>query len=254
MIDKQRLRDEFKKYTDDYDASNEKVKLKIVHTYRVAELCEQIAESENMSDEDCDLAYLIGMLHDIGRFEQLKRYNTFIDAESVDHATFGADLLFQEGLIRRFCEDFGEDELIEKSIRNHSAFRIEPGLSPRIQSFCHILRDADKIDIIRVNIDFRLEDIYNVTTEELMNAQVSEAVMQAFYQHSAVLRSLKSSCIDHLIGHISLTYELVYPKSLEIMVSQGYLDKMMNFKSQNPVTNEQMANIREEMGRYLSQK
>ena len=38
---------------------------------------------------------------------------------------------------------------------------------------CNILRDADKIDILRVNCDTPLEDIYNVTTKELKKASVS---------------------------------------------------------------------------------
>ena len=43
--------------------------------------------------------------------------------------------------------------------------------------FCNILRDADKVDIFRVNVDTPAEDIYNVTTEELKNSQVSPEVM-----------------------------------------------------------------------------
>ena len=34
--------------------------------------------------------------------------------------------------------------------------------------YCNILRDADKIDILRVNVETPLEDIYNVTTAELL--------------------------------------------------------------------------------------
>ena len=49
------------------------------------------------------------MLHDIGRFEQIRRFGTFNDAQSVDHAEFGADLLFKEGLIRKFAEGYYEE-------------------------------------------------------------------------------------------------------------------------------------------------
>ena len=47
MIERERVKEVFKKYTDAYDISDEKIKLKIYHTYRVADLCEQIAKSEN---------------------------------------------------------------------------------------------------------------------------------------------------------------------------------------------------------------
>ena len=49
------------------------------------------------------------MLHDIGRFEQIRRFGTFNDAQSVDHAEFGADLLFKECLIRKFAEGYYEE-------------------------------------------------------------------------------------------------------------------------------------------------
>ena len=156
-IERERVRETFREYTDAYDATDEKIKLKIDHTYRVAELCERIAKAEQMEKTEVDLAWLLGMLHDVGRFEQLRRYGTFSDADSIDHAALGADILFGgvlregEGLIRTYVDDAAEDEVIETAIRVHSAYRIPEGLAPRTEKLCHILRDADKIDILRVN-------------------------------------------------------------------------------------------------------
>ena len=70
---------EFAKYTSAYNPNDVKVKLKIDHTYRVATLCDTIAKSLQLSKKDRDFAWLSGMLHDIGRFEQLRRYGTFQD-------------------------------------------------------------------------------------------------------------------------------------------------------------------------------
>ena len=69
-IDRKRVRSVFDEYVSTYNAEDEKIQLKIYHTYRVAEICERIAVSLNFSSEDIDLAWLMGMLHDIGRFEQ----------------------------------------------------------------------------------------------------------------------------------------------------------------------------------------
>ena len=70
--------------------------------------------------------------------------------------------------------------MIETAIRVHSAYRIPEGLRRARKKLCHILRDADKIDILRVNVDVPLEEIYNTTTEELRNAAVTPAVMDSF--------------------------------------------------------------------------
>nr|MCR4902705.1 HD domain-containing protein [Butyrivibrio sp.] len=93
-INREQVKKIFADYTADYDINDVKVRLKVDHTYRVAELCDKIAQSLYLSKEDTDLAWLLGMLHDIGRFEQLRRYNTFIDAVSVNHAALSADILF----------------------------------------------------------------------------------------------------------------------------------------------------------------
>lgn len=254
-IDRNRVRNVFKNYTDLYDATDEKIKLKIDHTYRVAELCERIAASFGMSQVDKDLAWLLGMLHDIGRFEQLRNYGTFNDAESVDHAALGADLLFADGAmkkIRDYLEDTSEDVLIERAVRVHSAYRLPENMEERTKRFSEILRDADKVDILRVNVEIPLEEIYNVTSEELRHAEVTDAVLESFFEHHAVLKSLKRTAVDHIVGHCSLVFELVSKESLRIVKEQGYLWRMMKFDTKNPKTAEQFAIMREEMERYLA--
>ena len=285
-IDKKKVEDTFKKYTDNYDTSDEKIKLKVDHTYRVAALSERIAESLGLNKEDTDLAWLIGMLHDIGRFEQLKNYGTFSDADSIDHAHYGVKLLFDEGLIWKFidemdmddlrnadnkfkneniCErylDSGKDkenskkdvaelDILKTAIWNHSAYRVEDGLSERVMMFCDIIRDADKIDILKVNYDVTLEVIYDVTTEELKNSKVTDEVMNAFMEHHAVLRSLKKTPIDNLIGHAALVFELVYSESFKIVREQGYLEKMLSYVSNNPETLKQFKIMHRDMDEFL---
>ena len=58
----------FKEYTDRYDSSRDMIRLKIEHTYRVCGLCRQIARSLDLPEEDVDIAWLTGLLHDVGRF------------------------------------------------------------------------------------------------------------------------------------------------------------------------------------------
>ena len=85
VIDRERVKQAFQEYTGTYDIHDEKIRLKVEHTYRVADISEQIAEKLGLSEEDIALAWLIGMLHDIGRFEQLRRFHTFVDSQSIMH-------------------------------------------------------------------------------------------------------------------------------------------------------------------------
>lgn len=253
-ISRENIIQEFNNYVSNYNAEQKKIKMKIDHTYRVAANCQQIAESLMLSSEDIDLAWLCGMLHDIGRFEQIKRYDTFVDAQSVDHAKFGADLLFKESLIDSFIDKnqqkacYKELDILEKSIRNHSLYRLNEDLDDTTAMFCNIVRDADKLDIFKVMYDSRLEDIYNVETEVLEHESVTAAVKQCFIEKHAVLRSLKQTAIDNLVGHICLFYELVYDKSRTLAKEQGYLSKIVNFKSKNEDTNKWFEYMRDTLG------
>lgn len=251
IIDRQKVRTTFAAYVRSYDDTDEKIRLKIVHTMHVAEISQRIARSLSLSAEDIDLAWLIGMLHDIGRFEQLRRYDTFDDAASIDHAAFGVSLLFEEGLIRRFAADPAEDAVIREAIADHNRYRLPTGLDERSRLFADLIRDADKIDIFRVCAETPMEDIYNVTTQEIHESLVTPAVLQAFLEHHAVEHSLKKTAVDHLVGHASLVFELVYPESIRITAEQGYAMKMLQLKSKCPQTNATIQQIRQELETYL---
>ena len=238
MIEKTIIRETFKNYVCKYNPKDPKIALKIAHTYRVADLCEEIAKSLEMNDEEQSVAWVLGMLHDIGRFEQVRVYNTFVDSLSVDHAEFGADLLFKEGMIEDFLDDRDLDQTIEVAIRNHNKFRIDENVTGKMLVFSEILRDADKIDILRVNIDTPMEDIYNTTTEILLNSDVSPEVMEQVRNRQCITREVRKTPVDHLIGHLALCFELVFPRSRKIVLEQGYLEKLCNFPTKNLKTRE----------------
>lgn len=257
-LDRDKAGKAFRNYVAQYNAQDEKVKLKIDHTYRVAALCEQIAQSISLSSDDVDIAWFSGLLHDVGRFEQLRRFGTFNDAQSIDHAMYGAEILFDQEKIWDYIDRDAimKDELLflRKVISCHSAYRVPQDYTDREKKFADILRDADKIDILKVNVDVPLEEIYNVTSKDLANAEVTQAVMDSFAQKHATLRALKRTSVDHVVGHISLAYELVYPYSVKVVVQQGYLDKLMHFQSQNPHTMEQFAQLRQMMDSYIADR
>ena len=133
----------------------------------------------------------------------------------------------------------------------HSAFRLPDGLDERTQRFCQILRDADKIDILRVNVETPMEEIYNVTTAQLRQSPVTPAVLDAFYEHHCVLHSLKKWPADNAVGHASLVFELCYPESLRIVDAQGWLWRLLAFKTDNPDTARAFEGITAEMKRWL---
>ena len=84
-------KNEFEHYLDGYNRNNDKVRLKIIHTYGVVHDMEEICHRMALSPEDTELAKIIALLHDIGRFEQLKRFDSFEPA-TMDHAAYGVQV------------------------------------------------------------------------------------------------------------------------------------------------------------------
>ena len=159
-----RLYDE---YVDTYrDADGklpEMMQLKRVHTAFVVKNAELIADGEGFTPEEREVALAAALLHDTGRYEQLKRYNTFKDSDSVDHAVFSHDIVVEKGWLDEVEKRGGGGEwkdAILKAVLYHNRRdlpkEIENPLSTST-SFLHLtslashtVRDADKLDIFRV--------------------------------------------------------------------------------------------------------
>lgn len=252
-VDRPRALARFKEYVQAYDPKNPRIALKVSHTLRVAALCESIAQSAEL---DVDLAWLCGLLHDIGRFEQVRRLDTFNDTASVAHAALGVEVLFGEKaddgpLIRSFAEDPTEDELVRTAIATHSDYRLPDELDGRARAYCNVLRDADKVDILKVNCICPIQDIYGVTDDDMARSALSPAVVDTFYAHRTVPRDIRAFPADILVGHICFAWELVYPKSRRIAAEQGYLAQMLARRFENPDTQATFAAMAEHMREAL---
>lgn len=250
-IDRNKAKKTFNDYVNRYNTNDTKIRLKIKHTYNVSEICVEIAQGLNLSKEDIDIAYILGLLHDIGRFEQVKRYGTFNDAESVNHAMLGIEILFEEGRIRDFIEDDSEDELIKKAISYHNMYEIPQGDSERIVRFSKILRDADKIDIFRVNVEDPAIDVYGSSKEEIINSKITEEVLNSFKKYETVPRIYRRTAVDNVICHIAFLFGIYFKESIAIIMDQGYFKRLIEFKSNIDITNKQFDDIREIANQYI---
>ena len=182
-MDFQKAEKAFKEYLKNYNIDDGSIALKIRHTYEVVRKSEYIAIGLELDKENIELAKIIALLHDIGRFEQIKEFNEFND-KKIEHAEFGVKVLFKDNLIRKFVEERKYDDIINKAIYNHNKFEIEENLNDIELLQCKIIRDADKLDNFRVKQEDKFEDmfpkIYNSETinYENISAKVYEDFMQ----------------------------------------------------------------------------
>lgn len=217
-----RERECFSEYVGQYDQTDPKITLKFEHSLRVSDLCEELALRLGMDFKDVVLAKQIGLLHDIGRFPQVACYGTFVDAHSVSHAQLSLQVLFEEGWIRYFIKDSSDDQVIDRAIRYHSDRYLPNKLTPRENIFCHLLRDADKIDILRVHQQHTYNDFLNCDSQALAASKISDEVLHAFLQQRTVDFKKRETPLDILLSHDALIFDLHYEESKQLFKEKEY--------------------------------
>ncbi len=147
------LRKLYDAYVDTYrepDGSLSKLmRLKRIHTGFVVKNAELIADGEDFDAKTRETAIAAALLHDTGRYEQLKLYNTFKDSESIDHAVFSHDIVKEMGWLDGLF-DAPTCDAILKAVLYHNRREIPSGLDALTEACSHTVRDADKLDIFRV--------------------------------------------------------------------------------------------------------
>ncbi len=254
MIDFKLAQETFKNFLQDFDEKQEKIKLKIIHTYHVVDVAEHIAKDLNLSEEDINLAKLIALLHDIGRFEQAAKYNDFRDSKTVDHASLGVEILFERNKIRDFIKDAQYDNIIYKAIANHNKLAIEDGLTEKELLHAKIIRDADKTDIFRVCQDEDTQSfLYLWNKDEIENGTITEKIFQDFMNNKVIVNSQRITPIDFWISHLALIFDFNYVTGLKLIMENNLINKhidKINYK--NPETKEKMELIRSHSLNYVN--
>lgn len=132
------------------------MQLKRTHTAFVVKNAELIADGEGFTPEEREVALAAALLHDTGRYEQLRRFNTFRDSDSVDHAVFSHDIVKSLGWLDQVSGEVRE--VILKAVLYHNRRDLPPAIEQSnnptnrtlLGAASHTVRDADKLDIFRV--------------------------------------------------------------------------------------------------------
>lgn len=254
MIEIKKAKQEFKKYVSNYDIKNDRIRVKIGHIERTATIAKKIALNLKLSEEEVQLAELIGLLHDIGRFEQVKKYNTFIDKNSVNHGELGVQILFEQGFIHKFLEDRQYDEIIRKSILNHNRNKANIETSnDKEKLHTNIIRDADKIDIIYMLTFEKKETAWE--SSDIDKQKASDEIYQQFLKNQSIDYAKRKTAVDNLISHFAYVYDFTYEYALQFVKEKDYFQKIyQRFKFEDKQTQNRINEIKKIVEQYLESK
>lgn len=254
MININQAKEVFLEYVEKYDASNPKIARKIEHTLRTADVARKIAEGLNLDKEDVELASLIGLLHDVGRFNQIKKFDTYNDSISIDHAGESNRVLFEERYIRKFIDNDKYDVIIKKAIWNHNKAVIEDGLDEKELLHAKIIRDADKTDIYEV---FEREKsgwgLYNY--DEMGKNIISDAVYDEIKNCRQINRKILKNELEWYISNLSYTFDYNFKPGLEIIKEKDYIRHMIaKIKIKTEENEKKIEEIQETLLNYIDKR
>ncbi len=221
----------FKEYTSQYRRSEEikvAINVKIAHTERVVNEMNALSDALGLQDDDMHIAVIIARLHDVGRFPQFARYGTYSDRQSEDHAKLGLKVIEENKLLDELQDE--EKNLIVTAIANHNRFAIDDGLDARALMFCRMIRDADKLDILKVLHD----------TEHYGTAEEKESIFiklpDTHDYNQTILKTLSTGVMgraenirslnDFRLIALGWVYDLNFKHSLVIFKQRSYIDRL----------------------------
>lgn len=207
------------------------IELKVEHTGRVQENILLLAKSEKISEEGCMLAETIALFHDLGRFEQFIKYKTFKDSESENHAILSVSILNREKVLS--CLSAEEENLILKAVEYHNLMEIPKNLEKsKLHFFAMLIRDADKIDILRLASEEYSDEDKNLNPAlELYlpdTAGYSEPIVSEILNNRiAKIKDMKNRN-DVKLLRLSWVFDINFPATFSLLKEYGYLEKIMS--------------------------
>lgn len=227
-------------FITNYPDFSENLEIKADHSRKVHQEILEIAKSLNLKEEDIYLAEILGLFHDIGRFEQYVKYQTFSDSKSQNHAELGVEVLKEHDVLKDLSD--ADKEIILKSIINHSRAEIIPDENKKVIFFSKLIRDADKLDIWRLITEYYMvkEQKENKTLElELPdNNEISKVVFESILKKEVVLKESLKTLNDFKLLQIAWVFDLNFEYSINRLYNKKYLDKIFNTLPENQKVNQ----------------
>ncbi|MDR3539469.1 MAG: HD domain-containing protein [Desulfosporosinus sp.] len=233
--DVQFFRSWFEDYTQSYFSEDVEVeanlRYKKEHSLRVRDHMLTLGRDLQLDTNQMFLAEVIGLFHDVGRFEQYSKYHTFKDHESEDHAELGLLVLEREKVLSSRVSEL-EKGVIHTAIRNHNQRVIDADVGGDTLLFCQLIRDSDKLDIFDQIINFYENPSltpYLAVEKNHQDERYSPEIIQGILSGKQISYTSVKTPVDLKLIRLSWLLNLTFPAALEIAKSKEFFARLKAF-------------------------
>ncbi|MCK5571512.1 MAG: HD domain-containing protein [Bacteroidetes bacterium] len=227
---KQWFRDFVQGYRSEDADLRRNVELKVRHTMQVRREIRFLSESLSLNEKETCLSEAIALLHDAGRFEQYARHRTFADDESENHADLSLSILRKAGILDSLAPE--DTDLIFRAISYHNRPTVPRDVTERQKFFANLLRDADKLDIWRVVIEYYQQEPGErneaVAVGFVESPGISPAVATSLLKKEPVRGADLRNINDLKLFQISWVYDLNFTPTFCAVQERRYLQAIAN--------------------------
>ncbi|MEN8152717.1 MAG: HD domain-containing protein [Acidobacteriota bacterium] len=232
---------------------NKNIELKENHTFRVCANIVNISKSVKLNGKDLFIAELIALFHDIGRFEQFRDYNTFNDKNSEDHAEMSVRILRRENILKELPPEI--IEVIENVIQLHNKRDIfRSSDNSKIIYFSKLLRDSDKLDILKVLTEYyssdQIEKNPALDLDLPESDELSNSVENDILNNKTINVNKLNSSVDYKLFLISWIFDINFNFTLKIIQKLKFIQKIFDSLPENSKINK----IRTHVEDYIKNK
>lgn len=252
-----KLKEWFNHYIEDFNFNNNEdqqhIDLKYHHSYRVLNNINELIEDLKLTQDEQFTAKIIGLFHDLGRFEQYKQYKTFSDDKSIDHAELAVKILKEQNILKNNnIANTINKYIIYTSIQYHNKPKLPNYLTNKQLKFCKLIRDADKIDIWNIFVQRYLREkqnskaILNLSQKPGITPEIFKNIINkktVYYNNLKTLDDLK-------LMQMGWVYDLNFTKSLELVKKKRVIDIIYNTMSNSRYADQVYLQIKN----YISKK
>ena len=258
--DLEQFKDWFATYADSHfgdDAYiNANLQLKKDHSSRVCDEMDHLIDRLGFDDNDKLLARTTALFHDIGRFPQFVKYQTYMDAQSCDHSCLSVNILQETGILDVLSDQ--ERQIILTSIRLHGQKELPRDLDARTMLFAKLVRDADKLDIFFIVIkemkSYRADpDNFLLGVEFTDEPYCSEDVVDAVIDGKLIDYKKLRTLSDMLLLQLGWVYDTNFKPTFERVKERRYIERIAEHLIKTPRTETAVEQVLKYITEYVNE-